>query len=119
MKIARAAAKDRDLLFLNQLPHGARVRIIRIPIVEHDCRANRQRTQQPIPHHPTARRDVHDPVGALQVCVQEQFLEMVDQHPARPLHHAFGLTRRARREHDVERMIEGKLLEFDFELSFF
>src|SRR5437879_11250571 len=38
-------------------------------------------------------------------------LQMVDQYAPGALHHALRLSRRARREHDVHRMVEGQLLE--------
>ena len=45
--------------------------------------------------------------------MQHQFLHLVQQNPARTLHHALGEPRGARGVHDVERMIEGQLCKFD------
>ena len=50
--------------------------------------------------------------------MQHQFLQMVEQNAAGALDHALGQTGGAGRIHDVQRMVEGQLFEFDVEIGF-
>ena len=50
--------------------------------------------------------------------MEDQLFEVVDQYPSRALDHAFGQPCGPRGEHDVERVIKGKLLEADGKSAF-
>ena len=52
-------------------------------------------------------------VAGTQVAVQLMLLQMLEQRAARAVHDALGLARRARREHDEERMVERELPPFE------
>ena len=71
----------------------------------------RRGRHEPVPHHPAAGREVEDPIVAREVGVQHELLEMLEQRAARAVHHALRQSRRARRVHDVQRMIERQPLE--------
>ena len=107
IEIGGAGPKDRHALIRNQLPHRPGVRVGGTAIVEQHGRPNRQGREEPVPHHPAARRDVGDHVAALQVRVQEEFLQVVDQDAPRALHHGLWSPRRTGGEHDVHGMVEG------------
>jgi hypothetical protein len=68
---------------------------------------------QPVPHHPAAGGEVEQAVIGMHVALQLVFLDVLQQRAAGAMDDALGHTGGARGIHDVERMVEGQLLEAD------
>src|SRR5207237_8230417 len=92
-------------------PTNRRRRRKRWPGVKNDLDPDRQRAEEPVPHHPAAGGVVEDAILALQIRVENELLEMLKQRATGAVHHALRQARRSRGVHDVSRMIEGKTLE--------
>ena len=54
----------------------------RAAVEQHDRRLRRQRRHEPVPHHPTAGREVEDAVARPDVAVQLVLAEVLEQHAA-------------------------------------
>ncbi len=106
-EVLRAGAEDADVLAFGDAPQHARVRMHRRAIVEHDGRAGRERTDEPVPHHPAAGRVVEDDVPGADVGMKDMLLQVLQQHAAGAMHDALGWAGRTRREDDGQRVIEG------------
>ncbi len=111
--VGGARAEKRDLFVIDQLPHGAYVRVAGVAVEKDDPRAHPEHGHEPVPHHPGGGRHVEDRVRPLQVGMDDKLLELVDQYPADALDHALGLPRRAGGKHDIDGMVEVYLLEVD------
>ena len=75
-------------------------------VIQHKRRTGRQAGDQPVPHHPAARREIEEAVAALHVAVQPMFLQVLQQHAARRMDDALRRTGGSRRIQDVQRMRE-------------
>ncbi len=82
-------------------------------VIEQQRCAGGDARSQPVPHHPAAGGEVEEAVILAQIRVEAVFLQMLQQHAARPMHDAFGNARRAGRKEDIKRMIEGQPREPD------
>ena len=80
-------------------------------VVQHERRAGGERTDQPVPHHPTARREIEHAITGLDIAVQLMFLQMLQQCPAGAVDNAFRNAGRAGGIQDVKRLREWKLRE--------
>ena len=85
---------------------AAAVGMDRRSVVEHQRRLRGERRHQPVPHHPAAGGEVEDSIAAADVAVELMLFQVLDQRPAGAMHDALGDAGRARRKHDVERMVE-------------
>ena len=112
--IARTGAEDGYLFVLGHLPQGAGVREKGIAVEQNQGCARGQGAHQPVPHHPAASGKVENGVFPFDIGVEYHLFHLVKQDAAGALHHAFGQAGGSGRVHDVERMSERELLEFDF-----
>ena len=82
--------------------------------VEQQQRARaREARDEPVPHHPAARREIEQAIAALQVAMQKMLLEVLQQRAARAVDDAFRRAGRARRVEDVDRMVERQARKLD------
>src|SRR5438876_8354606 len=106
-----AGAEDCNAFLLRHLPQNIRIRGQWRTVVKHDLYSDGERAEKPVPHHPAACRVVKDTVFALEVGVEDQLFQVLEQRATGAVHHALGQSRRARRVHDVQGVIELKSLE--------
>ncbi len=111
VEVAGAGAEERHPVTFDQLEGALQVRVGGRAVVEHQRRAPRQRRDQPVPHHPAAGREVEGPVARPDVAVQQVLLGVRQKGAARAVHQRLGRARRAGGVEDVERVVEGQLLE--------
>ena len=104
-QVLGAGPEHRDALLGGQVPQDRGRREWRA-VEQHHRRADGERGDQPVPHHPAARGEVEDPVVGSDIGMQRQLLQVLEQRAAGPVHHALGEPGRARGVHDAERMIE-------------
>ena len=124
--VFRSAAKLGQMV--DELGRGAKVRhVFCVGVVEQDVafvhkgRAikqqqrgpHRQPRHQPVPHHPAAGGEVKHAVARLHIGMQAMLLDVLEQGAAGAMHDALGHAGGTRRIHDVQRVIEWQLSEFD------
>ena len=109
----RAGAEDGDTDAFGPIPKMIQSRIARAAFVEGDRRADAQGADEPVPHHPPTSREVEDCVVAGHVGVQHELLHVLKERAASAVDDALGYPGRARRVHDIERVIERDRFEFD------
>ena len=80
-------------------------------VVEHERRLRRERGDEPVPHHPAARREVEDAVAAADVAVELVLLQVLEQRAAGAVDDALRHAGGAGRIQDVERVVERQPLE--------
>ncbi len=105
-EITRARAEHRDPLAFGDAPENAGIGVQRRAVVEHDRCARRECRDEPVPHHPTGRREIEHDVAGPNVRVQHVLLAVLEQRAARAVHDAFGHARGAGGIQNVERMRE-------------
>ena len=103
----------RDALRVGHVPEDAAVLEEGRAVVEHQRRAAGQAGDQPVPHHPAQRREIELAVAMLHVAMQLVLDQVLDQRAAGAVHDALGHAGGTRGIHDVQRVVEGQLLEFD------
>ncbi len=109
----RPGAHQRRPGLLGQPPLRGGVRVLRVPVEHHDRRAQQQRGDERVPHHPGGRREPHQAVAALQVPGQAVVLEVLDQDAAVAVDDRLRQPGGARREQHVERVVERDRLELE------
>ena len=82
-------------------------------VVEQQRRAAGEPGDQPVPHHPAAGGEVEEPVAGLERRSAAVLLQVLEQRAAGAVDDAFRHAGRARREQDVERVVERQPLEVD------
>ena len=75
-------------------------------VVQTDRRARREPADEPVPHHPAARREEQQSLIGREIAMQQLFLAMLQQRAADAVHDALRHAGRAGRKHDVERRRE-------------
>ena len=83
----------------------------RVAVDHHDRRAQQQRRDQRVPHHPGGRRELEQRAPGLRSQPEALGLEVLDEHPAVPVHDRLRQAGRARGEQHVERVVERDRLE--------
>ncbi len=81
------------------------------PVVEHDAGIHQQPRDEVVPHHPAGGGEPEEPIGRAQVVLQRELLEMLQQDAAMPVDDGLGQAGGPRGVEDVERLVEGHLLE--------
>jgi hypothetical protein len=76
-EIARARPEHSDPLAFRDAPENAGIGMQRRAVVEHDRRARRERRDEPVPHHPTGRREIEHDVSGPNVRVQHVLLAVL------------------------------------------
>ena len=109
--VFRRGPEHGDALVLRIVPERGRRRRERRAVVEHQRRAGAEAGDQPVPHHPAERGEIEQPLARAQVALQAMLLEVLEQRAAGAVHDAFRHAGRARREQDVDRVIERQPLE--------
>ncbi len=84
-----------------------------IAVEQHDGGAGQQPGHEVVPHHPARRGEPHERVVGTHVVVQPQRLEVLDDHATVAVHDRLRDAGRARREQDVQRMIERNGLDVE------
>src|SRR5574337_2097317 len=112
-QVLGAGAENADAFRYGDAPQDVMMRMEWRAVVEQHACAHRQTRHQPVPHHPAAGGVIKNHVLALEVGVQHQLLEMLNQRAAGAVHDALRHPGSAGAVHDVNRMIEGQLREFD------
>ena len=85
----------------------------RVAVDHHDRRAQEQRRDERVPHHPGGRREPLEPVAGLDVPAQTVVLELLDEDPAVAVDDRLRQTRRPGGEEDVERVCERQRVELE------
>ena len=75
-------------------------------VVQANRRAAREPADEPVPHHPAARREEQQALVGGEIAMQQLFLPMLQQRAADAVHDALRYAGRAGREHDVQRRRE-------------
>ena len=90
-------------------------RVHRVAVVQHDRGLRREHRDEPVPHHPTAGREVEDPIAFLHVAVQLLLTEVLQQQPTGAMDDALRGTGRTGRVEDHGRVVERRahVLEHD------
>ena len=104
--VLRATTECRYFLRLGHAPENASVFMKWRSVVENNGRSGRQPTNQPVPHHPAARRKEEEPVVCIDIAVKHVFFEVLNQGATGSVNDTFWYTSGAGRIHDVEGMIE-------------
>ena len=112
--VFRRGAEQRDRGAVGEIEQPVAVGMERRAVVEDDRRLRREHRDEPVPHHPAARREVEDAVVTADVAMELMFLEVLQQRAAGAVHDALRNAGRARRIQHVERLIERKALERQF-----
>src|SRR6266581_3413499 len=110
----RRGAEVRDAFGVGEVEEDPAVSHEGRAVVEQQGRPRGKPRHQPVPHHPAERREVKEPIAGLHVAVQLLLAQVLEQRPALPMHDALRRAGGARGEEDVQRMVEGQLLEADF-----
>ena len=82
-------------------------------VVEQQGDSGAQRGHQPVPHHPPAGGEVHQPIARTEIAVQAMLLQVLEQGAAVTVDDALGRSGGAGGVHHEERMVEGQRLEGD------
>ena len=77
-----------------------------VAVVQHDAGTAAECAEQPVPHHPAARREVEDAVPRTDVQVIALLAQDLQEHPGRRVDDALRPARRAAREQDEARVRE-------------
>ena len=101
----------RHALGIGVIPQDAPFPQERRAVVEQQGGTGGQTADQPVPHHPAQGREIEQPVIRLEIGMQLLLDQMLDQAAAGTMHNALGHACGTRGIQDVERMIEGQLLE--------
>src|SRR5258708_2314593 len=78
-------------------------------VVEHEVRLCREPHEEHVPHPPVGRAVVEEAIARPHVEVQPEGLQALQQRAAGAVHDAFRRARRAGREQDEHRVLEGQL----------
>src|SRR5260221_11656295 len=105
-EILGARSKDRSPQCLRHIPQTLILWREGSAIIENYRRAECERAHEPVPHHPTAGREIENTIMAFDVRLQPVLLEMLQQRAASAVHHALGKAGGAGRIKNVERVIE-------------
>eukprot|EP01136_Pigoraptor_vietnamica_P039846 Opistho-1_new@856 len=108
-----AGAKHSDANLVGEVPQRDRCGDERRAVVENNGAAGRKATDEPVPHHPSRRGVIEEHVVAGEVGVQLVLLHVLNKCAACAVDHALGHARGARREHNVERVVEWQLLKLE------
>ena len=108
----RAHAHERRPRLLREPPLPAGVGPGRVAVEHDDRRAQEQRSDERVPHHPGGRREPLQTPARLEVPAQRVRLEVLEQDAAVPVHDGLRNARRAGREQHAQRVVEGDRQEF-------
>jgi hypothetical protein len=78
-----------------------------IAVEQDDRGADAEAGHQVVPHHPAGRGEPEEAVVRPEVALQSERLEVFDGDAAVPVHDRLGQAGGARREQDVQRLVEG------------
>ncbi|MNN53634.1 hypothetical protein D3C81_1683980 [compost metagenome] len=101
-----AGAEHTDALVVDQVEQTLVVRVKRRAVVQHHRAADRQRRDQPVPHHPAAGGVVEKSIAGAEIAMQAVFLDMLQQHAAGAVDDAFRHAGGAAGIQHVQRMME-------------
>ena len=101
------------LLPRHQIKHDIAIRKERRTIVQHYGGTTCQPRDQPVPHHPATGREIEQSIVRTQVDMQLLLHEMFEEGSSRSVHNTFRHACRARRVHDVKRMIKRQTLKIN------
>ena len=96
-QVDRADADDRRLGLLGQPPQPVQLGPRRVAVEEHDRRAEQQRADERVPHHPGGRRRLQQPVARLDVPGQPEVLVVLEHDAAVAVHDRLRQARSCRR----------------------
>ena len=96
----------RHLFSRREVPQDAAAQQEWRAVVKQQRRARRQSGREPVPHHPAARREIEQPIAALDIAMQLLLLDVLEQHAPGAMDDALRNAGRSTRIQDVERMIE-------------
>ncbi|MNF90712.1 hypothetical protein D3C84_732900 [compost metagenome] len=113
-QVLGAGTEGADPFAVDQVEQTLGAGMQRRAVVEHQCGADCQATDQPVPHHPAAGGVVEQHVVRAQVVVQAVFLQVLQQHTASTVHDALGHAGGAAGVKNVQRLVEGQRGELRF-----
>src|ERR1043165_6619743 len=88
-EILRARSEYSEFFLLSEVPQYCRIRVRHwSAVVEDDGRADGECTDHPVPHHPSTRREIENPLTAAQVAVQDVFFRVLQQRSPGAVNHA-------------------------------
>ena len=105
--------EEGDATVVDQVEQSVAVGVEGRSVVKHQGGSGCQAGGQPVPHHPTSRREVEDAVSETDVALQAVLHQVFEQDSTGPVHDAFGPTGRARGVQDVEGMVERQFRELN------
>ncbi len=88
----RGGAEERHAGFVGKVEQHGAVRVQGRTVEEQQGGFGCQRRDEPVPHHPSARREVEDAVVVLDVAVELVLFQMLDERAAGAVHDALGST---------------------------
>ena len=112
-QVRRRDAHDRRLELFGEAPLLEQVGPRGVAVEHHDRRAQLQPCDERVPHHPRCRREPQQATAGLEVPAEPQVLAVLDQLAAVAVHDRLGQPGRARREQNVDRVVERDLLELE------